>query len=223
MRKSAWLALVIGLSVLPIPAVSQKDVSCPTKLRARFNHYQAVEYRGKEFETEWLNTAGGTFGGPSFAWFVATPDPNPISLDGTVRWRNARILVHCFAVLGWNGTRYYHYHPVAYNGTLESIQSACGPDNPPTWGGDYITSNPSTGVVMDDGTEPITRLTRDLDREGAPPDTYITDCTGGGGDAGGSGSVTCHWEHMTIEISYDGGKTWSVWWEGWGQVCESAS
>jgi hypothetical protein len=222
MCKLARVAVFFSLFVCSVPAESQKDVSCPTTLRPRFNHYQPVAYRGKEFETYWNNTAGGTLGGPSLAWFVATPDPNPISLDGSVRWRGAQILVHCYATMLWGGSRTYHYHPVAYNGTLESLRSACT-DDPPTWGGDYITNEPSAGVVMDDGTEPLTRLTRDPYREGAPPDTYITDCTGGGGDAGGSGSVACHWEYMTIEISYDGGKTWSVWWEGWGQICESAS
>jgi hypothetical protein len=224
MLRSACIAVLIGLSASVSPAASQVDVSCPTTLRARFDGYQPVVYRGKEFETQWQNIAGGALGGPSYAWFIATPDPNPLSLDGTVRWRSARILVHCFATRLWNGNRTYHYHPIAYNGALESTQSACGTD-PPTWGGeDYMTSAPSTGVVMDDGTEPMTRLTRDPDRAGAPSDMYLMDCGGaGGGDAGGSGGVTCQWEYMTIEISYDGGKTWSVWWEGWGQTCEGMS
>jgi hypothetical protein len=223
MSKLIWIALTVGQIVFSTSAVAQKDVSCPTSLRPRFNHYQGVVFRGKEFETHWQNMAGGALGGPSYAWFSATPDPNPLSIDGSARWRDARILVHCFAIIGWGGTRYYHYHPVAYNGTLESTQSACGTD-PPTWGGeDYVTSDPSVGVAMDNGAEPMTRLTRDPDRVGAPSITYLMDCGGaGGGDAGGP-SVTCQWEYMTVEISYDGGKTWSVWWEGWGQTCESAS
>lgn len=51
-------------------------------------------------------------------------------------------------------------------------------------------------------------------------------CTGDGGGAGGSnsgGGMTCYWDHMVIEISYDGGSTWSTYWEGWGQVCEPSS
>lgn len=224
MSKSIWAALVISQFLSSVAVAAQRDVSCPSTLRPRFDNYQAVVFRGKEFETNWQNTAGGAMGGPSYAWFSATPDPSPLSIDGSARWRDARILVHCFAIIGWGGTRYYHYHPIAYNGTLESTRSACGdPDDPPIWGGgEYITNDPSTSPVPEDGTEPLTRFTRDPDREGAPPDTYIMDCGGGagGGDAGGAGNVTCHWEYMTIEISYDGGRTWSVWWEGWGQVCE---
>jgi hypothetical protein len=41
----------------------------------------------------------------------------------------------------------------------------------------------------------------------------------GSGDGGGGGS-NCHTEYIIIEISYDGGETWSVWWEGYATVCE---
>lgn len=42
-------------------------------------------------------------------------------------------------------------------------------------------------------------------------------CSGGGGGGGGSG---CTWEYGVIEISYDGGVTWEVWWQGWYTVCD---
>ena len=41
----------------------------------------------------------------------------------------------------------------------------------------------------------------------------------GGGGGGGGGGHTCQQEYVIIEISYDGGNTWSVWWEGWAQMC----
>ncbi len=46
--------------------------------------------------------------------------------------------------------------------------------------------------------------------------------SGGGSSGGGStgGGTTCNHEYVLIEVSYDGGQTWSVWWEGWATVCE---
>jgi hypothetical protein len=46
-------------------------------------------------------------------------------------------------------------------------------------------------------------------------------CGGGGGGAGfDPGNYSCSWDYITIEISYDGGKTWQHFWSGWAQVCE---
>ena len=44
--------------------------------------------------------------------------------------------------------------------------------------------------------------------------------TPGGGGGGGGGGTTCHQEWVIIEVSYDGGATWSTWWEGYANVCE---
>ena len=46
------------------------------------------------------------------------------------------------------------------------------------------------------------------------------DCGGGGGSSGG-GSGTCSTQWGEIDISYDGGATWSLLWEGYYTVCES--
>ncbi|HEX6367794.1 MAG TPA: hypothetical protein VF006_02600 [Longimicrobium sp.] len=223
MSRLACIAVVTGLLLYSVSASAQRDVSCPTTLRPRFDNYQPIVFQGQEFETYWQNTAGGPMGGPSYAWFSATPNPDPISVDGTTRWRRARVLVHCFVTLSWGGSRTYHYHPIAYNGTLEPVGTACGGgDDPPDWGGgEYITTDPG-GDEFPPEEAPLTRLRRDTTKAGVPPDTYITECPGGGagGNQGGAGNITCHWEYMIIEISFDGGKTWYVWWEGWGQVCE---
>jgi hypothetical protein len=52
--------------------------------------------------------------------------------------------------------------------------------------------------------------------------TVTTSC--GGGGPGGAGfdpaNYSCTWDYITIEISYDGGKTWHHFWSGWAQVCE---
>jgi hypothetical protein len=46
------------------------------------------------------------------------------------------------------------------------------------------------------------------------------ECGGGGGDGGG-GSSSCTSEWMEIEVSYDGGISWSTWWSGWGLICHN--
>jgi len=43
---------------------------------------------------------------------------------------------------------------------------------------------------------------------------------GGGGDGGGGSGGNCHTEYIYIEISNDGGNTWTVYWEGYATVCE---
>lgn len=50
----------------------------------------------------------------------------------------------------------------------------------------------------------------------APDEGSVEIACGGGG--GGDG-YTCYWEWMEIEISYDGGATWQLFWADWGQVC----
>jgi hypothetical protein len=56
----------------------------------------------------------------------------------------------------------------------------------------------------------------------AEDDAGVTaDCGGGSGGAGfDPGNYSCSWDYITIEISYDGGKTWEHFWSGWAQVCE---
>lgn len=45
--------------------------------------------------------------------------------------------------------------------------------------------------------------------------------TGGSGGSGGDegGGTTCTTEYVMIEVSYDDGATWEVWWEGEATVC----
>ena len=56
---------------------------------------------------------------------------------------------------------------------------------------------------------------------------YSSDPYGSGGvGSNPSGALdealSCHDEWMTLEISYDGGGTWSTFWSGYGRVCENA-
>jgi hypothetical protein len=51
---------------------------------------------------------------------------------------------------------------------------------------------------------------------GASPDAV---CSEGGGGGGGP-TLSCRSEWDSIEISYDGGASWELFWEGWVEVCE---
>jgi hypothetical protein len=55
-----------------------------------------------------------------------------------------------------------------------------------------------------------------------PPDSTLPPLPGtvGDGSGGGGGSgLTCENDYVVIEVSYDDGATWEVWWEGNAQVC----
>jgi hypothetical protein len=48
------------------------------------------------------------------------------------------------------------------------------------------------------------------------------DCPGGGGGGGDGdgGGVDCRSEYIVVEVSFDGGNTWILWWQGTALVCE---
>jgi hypothetical protein len=129
-----------------------------------------------------------------------------IDVTGRYRWTDARIWVDCFVrEYAW-GLITQPYATVAFEfGVVEPISTACGSEPGDPWGGEYITS---IGVPEYDPYD--------------PDQIVVSDCGGGGAGGGetGGGGLNCWNEHMVIEISYDGGRTWQVWWEGWGIVCE---
>jgi hypothetical protein len=46
--------------------------------------------------------------------------------------------------------------------------------------------------------------------------------TSDGGSTFDPADYSCTWDYITIEISYDGGRTWQRFWSGWAQVCDQA-
>lgn len=54
----------------------------------------------------------------------------------------------------------------------------------------------------------------------APDEDAVTASCGGGGAGFDTGNYSCHWDHITLEISYDGGQTWQHFWSGWAQICD---
>lgn len=51
-------------------------------------------------------------------------------------------------------------------------------------------------------------------------DAMTASCGGGGGAGFDPGNYSCHWDYITLEISYDGGQTWQHFWSGWAQICD---
>jgi hypothetical protein len=52
------------------------------------------------------------------------------------------------------------------------------------------------------------------------PESYIGGGSGGGGGDDEESDADCPTEYVIIEVSYDNGVTWQVWWEGEISVCE---
>jgi hypothetical protein len=128
-------------------------------------------------------------------------------VTGRYRWTDARIRVDCFIREYFGGLVQQPYATAAYElGVVEPVSTACGPVPEDPWGGEYITD---IGDPQYDPYDPDQVSTAD-------------DCSSGSGDTGSgeNGGWNCWYEYMVIEISYDGGKTWHLWWEGWGRVCE---
>lgn len=47
-----------------------------------------------------------------------------------------------------------------------------------------------------------------------------SDCGDTGGGGGGGGGSNCHLEYVRIEVSHDGGETWTTYVEGTATVCD---
>jgi hypothetical protein len=177
------------------------DIHCPTALNTHFNNYQPVRHDGASFWSEWraeLVEQGFPYPLPSYAWYKAYPKSPILSENGGLRWHDARILVHCFATRPSVGVVMLHYHQVDSSGRTEIVRCTSGS------GPDPFERDPY-GAAYDPYAA------------SAPGDALATDCTGGG--MPGTGSGGCQSVFLIIEVSYDGGNTWTSVWEGWGTVC----
>lgn len=145
-----------------------------------------------------------------YAEYVASPSP-AYSDDRTAVWRNPGVLAECS--IGWyyNPSGSFAYveflwHIVTYHGTVSQMGD-CGDDEIYTGAYDpYFVGTPTDTPVngpCDDGGGP----------------------GGGGGGSGGGGAggqLVCHFETVQLEISYDGGVTWDIYWTGLVNVCAFA-
>lgn len=89
------------------------------------------------------------------------------------------------------GVRNMYYYKIRYSTPSE-------PPPPPAW-------QPPAGCEYQIFFDPST----------------CTPGTGGGNSGGGPVNPTtpCPVQYVVIEISSNGGNTWTVWWEGWVSVC----
>lgn len=177
------------------------DVSCPTGLNSHFNDYQPVEHQGAGFFSVWMSESRA-HPLPSRNWYVASPNTTILSVDGAVRWYDARVRVHCFVTRSMY-LMTFHFHPIATSGRTEIVPCTNGP-----------------GTAIDEqrydpyDADPVVAGGCSTGGSGGHPGK-----PGGDPDAGGSGTDECSIEYIYVEISFDEGKTWEVIWEGYTAVC----
>lgn len=170
------------------------DIECPTGLNNDPYNGLAVYFDGHSYTTQWFPVRISRPLSSYELYRPPTSTPNLTSADGKARWMAASIFVHCWVERNPYFVR-RHYDIVDYGGYTVLTTASCGQD--------------------------AYRLVDDQD----PYDPYGPDCPGsgsGGGDESGGvgGGGACHQEHVVVEISYDNGATWSVYWEGYATVCE---
>lgn len=176
-----------------------EHTTCPTPLRPT----SGLTFHGGYRWAITYHTFPYQFG---FAQYSALPDP-AISDDGRATWTNPGAYAECTNTWYFNpnGSVAYvdfRWHVISYRGEVRENNEGCGGDGGGT-------------------TDPIYLTSYDPYAADQPDDLSVQGC-GGGGDEGGTGGerLTCWWEWVDVEISYDGGKTWYPYWSGWGQVCE---
>jgi hypothetical protein len=187
---AAVLLLSPGTGLAQGTYLYSEDTVCPTPFKPL---ERTTQRHFVHFDVTWTTPRG--------QWGIAfyTGHPNPVvSDDGKEIWYNPTATVQC--QIHWYQLPYGHrdaifnWHVVEYGGTIKKMDEVCGP-------GDSYIYDPGYDPSEDGGEV----------------------CGGSGEDDGGSGdsgsSANCHTEYLIVEVSYDGGRTWSTYWEGYGTVC----
>jgi hypothetical protein len=160
------LALLLQGSVAPTLAsqtYGSWDVACDGVLPPLFSapYVHGVIYGGKEFLTNWRSTSE-VRPLPSRNWYQATPTLDVVSRDGTARWHDARVLVHCWIERNpyWMT---HHRDPVGFAGVVRACASGGGgsegdltPHSPmnSTLGAPTGCSDVGSGSEGEDGSSP---------------------------------------------------------------------
>ena len=162
------------------------------------------DLNGFDLQFETWNPAAGTWQGR-----YSTDPPTPRDVGGSVYWSGAAVDMICFQVylygLGW----FQNQLVVWDHGETYPIPSdpSCDGDG----GGDDDEWMDQAPTYRASGVLP-TDASASCGGDGGGGGG------GGGGDGGGGSGCTVQWG--TIEISYDGGATWEVWWQGYYTLCE---
>lgn len=180
-----------------------RPTTCPTWTTEGFLGTPVYEFGGYLFVTAW--TLEEKFQGKTEGYYHASPDPNPKDIFKRVRWHGARLYVKCSQ---WVWRDWWGRERFGAN-VYDSIEGEeKGTIRPCTSESEFLASNPY------DPYDPADDCSDDTPTYPEP---------GGGGEdptAGEGGGGDCRQEYIVIEISYDNGKTWHVYWEGNATVCE---
>ena len=188
------------------PGVSYTDTYCPLVLNDNVDDYQPVKNFDDwqyDFRSVWFSVLKTT-PLPSANWYHAYPNVDIADESHTVVWKDAQIQVHCF----WEQTPFYsrlHYDQIGSSGRLIKEctgSSGGGVSGSGDWGDSEIAStsyDPYSALDVDNG-----------DCESPP----VIDDSGGG-----AGRSDCRTEYLYVDVSTDGGLTWTTVWEGEVEVC----
>lgn len=214
MRKLLIIAFLWGLSAAtPVQLVGQEsgdaveysDVPCPLWLNTKVNDYQPIPFGGHDFWTRW-DSKITTTPLPSWNWYRAVPDPNPISEDGTVRWEGAEIMVHCWVERNPYFIR-WHYDFVDAVGRIVPIR---GPND------ETGSCTDSTEFQESVEYDPFASSdTRPFDKCGS--EAGSGEQSSGGAVCGGSTELV--YDYICIDI-WDEQRGWVEWWCGVVAICK---
>lgn len=213
----AWLYLfsvLLACALRIMPAAAQpgegwEPTRCPQFWRP--GPYRGVlligsltEFRGYYFNVRWERSSEARVG---LGFYRPAGGIVPVeAFLHRVEWRSAGVLVECWKKV---------------------IQRSNGPSS------DILSEriyDKAGRIVERSKDEPGEEGCGELDS--APYDPYSpTDDPGcgdpgdtgdgtGGGEGSGDDKTGCHSEYVMIEISYDDGATWEVYWEGFATVCD---
>jgi hypothetical protein len=198
------LGYVATATLLPAAASAQwietgrEPTVCPTP----FKPISGITFRGwTGFKVTWT-TARGQFGA---ATYLGLPNP-VVSDDATKIWENPTAFVTC-EIIWYASARgaeaVFDWHVVSYGGEIRNCATS----------GTRPTGEVDGGSIDDPAFDPY--LTADAYDGSCDPPLE----GGGGGSWPGPDGTTCTYMYVYIDVSYDGGRTWKVYWEGWATVC----
>lgn len=218
---AAWALLCVGAGVGPGAAQEQptsyqptlvegageegdlRPTTCPTWTTEGFFGTPVYPFGGYLFVTAW--TLEEKFQGKTEGYYHASPDPDPRDIFKKVRWHGARLYVTCRQWVWrdpWGRERFGANVYDSIEGREEGTIRPCTSES------EFASTDPY------DPYDPADDCTDDTP-------TYPQPGRGGGGDpTDGETGSSCRQEYVVIEISYDNGDTWFVYWEGNATICE---
>jgi hypothetical protein len=182
-----------------------RPTTCPTWTTEGFLGTPVYPFGGYLFVSAW--TLEEKFEGKTEGYYHASPDPNPKDIFKRVRWQGARLYVTCRQWVWRDRWGYGRFGANVYD-SIEGKEE--GTIRPCSSGSDSLTLSPYDPYGPADDCADDTPI---YPQPGGG---------GGGGDPGGGGGSGCRQEYIVIEISYDDGKTWHVYWEGNATICDGA-